>query len=162
MAVHAVMSVKGVPGSSPSLKDGIDILSFSFSSSNQALLSNGGSGSDFRAGKASLGEVNILKAVDKTSPVLFQNCVTGTFVDSIDITYLQGLGSSGGQKDYYKVHLEKVLITGFQNAGSSENPTESISFAFGKIKVSFNPEGSDGSQQGYIDKGFDVLALMAW
>ena len=38
---------------------------------------------------------------------------------------------------------------------------ESISFAFSKIKVSYNPE-DDGKLKGFIDKGFDVLTLKPW
>ena len=69
--------------------------------------------------------------------------------------------ASNAQQDYFKIHMEKALITSMQISGSSENPMESISFAFGKIKVSYNPE-EGGSLKGFIDKGFDVLKLKQW
>jgi type VI protein secretion system component Hcp len=65
------------------------------------------------------------------------------------------------QEDYFKIHMEKVLITSVQLSGSAENPTESISFAFEKVKVSYNPE-EGGKLKGFIDKGFDVLKLKPW
>ena len=57
--------------------------------------------------------------------------------------------------------LENALITGISLSGSSENPVESVSFAFTKVKVSYNPE-ADGKLEGFIDKGFDVLKLKPW
>ena len=65
------------------------------------------------------------------------------------------------QEDYFKIHMEDALITSIQLSGSNENPVESISFAFSKIKVSYNPE-EDGALKGFIDKGFDVLKLKPW
>jgi hypothetical protein len=38
---------------------------------------------------------------------------------------------------------------------------ESITFAYSKIKVSYNPEEA-GALKGFIDKGFDVLKLKPW
>ena len=35
------------------------------------------------------------------------------------------------------------------------------SFAFAKVKVSYNPE-KDGKLQGFVDKGFDVEKLVSW
>ena len=57
--------------------------------------------------------------------------------------------------------MEDALITSIQLSGSNENPVESISFAFSKVKVSYNPE-EDGTLKGFIDKGFDVLKLKPW
>jgi type VI protein secretion system component Hcp len=57
--------------------------------------------------------------------------------------------------------MEKVVITAHQISGSNENPTESISFAFSKVKVSYNPE-KDGKLQGFVDKGWDVEKLATW
>ena len=54
-----------------------------------------------------------------------------------------------------------ALITSIQHSGSNENPMESVTFAYSKIKVSYNPE-QDGSLKGFIDKGFDVLKLKPW
>jgi type VI secretion system secreted protein Hcp len=97
--------------------------------------------------------------LDKTSPLLFDDCVTGNYLKSVDIIYDKPMGDQ--QEDYFKIHMEDALITSVQLSGSSENPTESISFAFAKIKVSYNPE-DDGKLKGFIDKGFDVLKLKPW
>jgi len=159
MAVNAYLIIDGVPGPSTSKEKAIDILSFSFGASNAAVIGVGSSGSEARAGRANLSDVTVMKVVDKTSPLLFEHCVTGNYLKKVDIIYDKPMGDD--QEDYYKIHMENALITSIQHSGSAENPTESISFAYSKIKVSYNPE-QDGSLKGFIDKGFDVLKLKPW
>jgi type VI secretion system secreted protein Hcp len=159
MAVNAYLIIDGRPGPSTSKANAIDILSFSFGATQTAVIGVGSSGGEARAGRANLHDVSIMKVVDKVSPLLFDDCVTGNYLKTVDIIYDKPMGDS--QEDYYKIHLENALITSFQNSGSNENPVESISFAYSKIKVSYNPE-EGGSLKGFIDKGFDVLKLKPW
>jgi type VI secretion system secreted protein Hcp len=159
MAVNAYLIIDGRPGPSTSKKDAIDILSFSFGASQTAVIGAGSSGGESRSGRANVADVSIMKVVDKVSPLLFDDCVTGNYLKSVDIIYDKPMGDD--QQDYYKIHLEDALITSIQHSGSHENPMESVSFAFSKIKVSYNPE-EDGSLKGFIDKGFDVLKVKPW
>ncbi len=159
MAVNAYLIIDGRPGPSTSKQDAIDILSFSFGASQTSVIGAGSSGGEARSGRASVQDVTIMKVVDKVSPLLFDDCVTGNYLKKVDIIYDKPMGDD--QQDYYKIHMEDALITSIQHSGSSENPMESISFAFSKIKVSYNPE-EDGSLKGFIDKGFDVLKLKPW
>jgi type VI secretion system secreted protein Hcp len=159
MAVNAYLMIDGRPGPSTSKADAIDILSFSFGASQTAVIGAGSSGGESRSGRANLSDVSIMKVVDKTSPLLFDDCVTGNYLEKVDIIYDKPMGDQ--QEEYYKIHMEDALITSIQHSGSSENPMESVTFAYSKIKVSYNPE-KDGALQGFIDKGFDVLQLKPW
>ena len=159
MAVNAYLVIDGRPGPSTSKKDAIDILSFSFGASQTSVIGSGSSGGEARSGRANVADVTMMKVVDKVSPLLFDDCVTGNYLKKVDIIYDKPMGDD--QQDYYKIHMEDALITSIQHSGSSENPMESVSFAFSKIKVSYNPE-EDGSLKGFIDKGFDVLKLKPW
>ena len=159
MAVNAYLVIDGRPGPSTSKKDAIDILSFSFGASQTSVIGSGSSGGEARSGRANVADVTVMKVVDKVSPLLFDDCVTGNYLKKVDIIYDKPMGDD--QQDYYKIHMEDALITSIQHSGSSENPMESVSFAFSKIKVSYNPE-EDGSLKGFIDKGFDVLKLKPW
>jgi type VI secretion system secreted protein Hcp len=159
MAVNAYLVIDGRPGPSTSKQDAIDILSFSFGASMQAVIGAGSSGGEARSGRANVSDVTIMKVLDKTSPLLFDDCVTGNYLKKVDIIYDKPMGDS--QEDYFKIHMEDALITSIQLSGSSENPMESISFAFSKVKVSYNPE-KEGALEGFIDKGFDVLKLKPW
>jgi type VI secretion system secreted protein Hcp len=159
MAVNAYLIIDSIPGPSTSKTNAIDILSFSFGASNTAVIGAGSSGGEARAGRADLSNVSVMKVLDKTSPLLFDNCVTGDYLKKVDIIYDKPMGAD--QQDYFKIHMEDALITSIQLSGSSENPVESVSFAFSKVKVSYNPE-EDGALKGFIDKGFDVLKLKPW
>jgi type VI secretion system secreted protein Hcp len=159
MAVNAYLLIDGRPGPSTSKKDHIDILSFSFGASMQAVIGAGSSGGEARSGRANVQDVTIMKVLDKTTPLLFDDCVTGNYLKKVDIIYDKPMGDN--QEDYFKIHMEDALITSIQLSGSQENPVESISFAFSKIKVSYNPE-EEGALKGFIDKGFDVLKLKPW
>jgi type VI secretion system secreted protein Hcp len=159
MAVNAYLMIDGRPGPSTSKANAIDILSFSFGASQTAVIGVGSSGGEARAGRANLSDISIMKVVDKVSPLLFDDCVTGNYLKTVDIIYDKPMGDS--QEEYYKIHMEDALITSIQHSGSNENPMESVSFAFSKIKVSYNPE-EGGLLKGFIDKGFDVLTLKPW
>ena len=159
MAVNAYLLIDGRPGPSTSKANAIDILSFSFGASQNQVIGVGSSGGEARAGRADIQNVSIMKVVDKTSPLLFDDCVTGNILKAVDVIYDKPMGDH--QEDYYKIHLEEALITSIQHSGSSENPTESISFACSRIKLSYNPE-DQGKLQGFIDKGYDMLTLKPW
>ncbi len=159
MAVNAYLIIDGVPGPSTSKKDAIDVLSFSFGATQHNVIGSGSSGGEARAGRADVSDLSIMKVLDKTSPTLFDHCVLGTYLKKVDLIYDKPMGDK--QEDYFKIHLEDALITSVQLSGSNENPTESVSFAFSKIKVSYNPE-DDGKLKGFVDKGFDVLKLVKW
>lgn len=159
MAVNAYLIIDGRPGPSTSKQNAIDVLSFSFGASQTAVIGSGSSGGEARAGRADVSNLTIMKVLDKTSPLLFDDCVTGNYLDKVDLIYDKPMGDQ--QEDYFKIHMENALITSVQLSGSSENPVESVSFAFSKVKVSYNPE-EDGKLKGFIDKGFDVLKLKPW
>jgi type VI secretion system secreted protein Hcp len=159
MAVNAYLVIDSIPGPSTSKTNAIDILSFSFGASNTAVLGAGSSGGEARAGRADFSNLSIMKVLDKTSPLLFDSCVNGVFLKKVEILYDKPVGNT--PTDYFTILLDDALITSVSLSGSNENPMESVSFAFSKVKVSYNPE-EDGAMKGFIDKGFDVLALTKW
>jgi type VI secretion system secreted protein Hcp len=116
MAVNAYLIIDGRPGPSTSKADAIDILSFSFGASQTAVIGVGSSGGEARAGRANLNDITIMKVVDKVSPLLFDDCVTGNYLKKVDIIYDKPMGDD--QQDYYKIHLEDALITSIQHSGS--------------------------------------------
>ena len=157
MAVNAYLYIDGVQGPSTSRTDCIDILSYSWGVSNTSTYGAGASGMEAKAGRADFQELSIMKVLDKTSPLLFDHCVTGNILPTIDLFYDKPVGDS--QADYFKIELTDALITSVQLSGSSENPTESVSFAYQKIVVAYNPEGDDGTLSGFIPKGYDTSTL---
>jgi type VI secretion system secreted protein Hcp len=153
MAVNAYLVIDGVQGPSTSKDGAIDLLSFSFGASMPTSASADGG---LRAGRADVSHVTVMKVLDKTSPDLFQHCVTGDFLSKVDVIYDKAMGDQ--QEDYYKLSMSDALITSIQWSGSNENPTESVSFAFKKIQVCYNPE-EGGQLKGFVQKGFDTQTI---
>jgi type VI secretion system secreted protein Hcp len=157
MAVNAYLKIDGLDGPSTSRPSHIDILSFSIGASQVATYQAGASGYEAKAGRADLNNLSIMKVTDKTTPLLFDHCVTGNILKKVTLVYDKPIGDK--QEDYFKIELDDALITSQQLSGSSENPTESISFAFQKIHVAYAAEKDDGSLDAFLPKGFDLSTL---
>lgn len=157
MAVNAYLIIEDRPGPSKSKDTAIDVLSFSFGASMTVHYQSGSSGSESRAGRADIQNLTIMKVLDKTSPLLFDDCCTGNILSKATLYYDKPMGDQ--QEDYFKIEMEDVLITSIQLSGSAENPVESVSMGFEKVKVCYNPEDDEGKLQGFIEKGFNTATI---
>jgi type VI secretion system secreted protein Hcp len=155
--INAYLTIEGVEGPSTSKPKAIDVLSFSFGANQTATYQAGSSGKEAKAGRADVQNLTIMKVLDKTSPILFDHCVTGDILSEITLAYDKPVKDA--QQDYFHVVMTDALITSISLSGSSDNPTESVSFAFQKVKVGYAPEKDDGSLDGMVYKGFDMTTL---
>ncbi len=158
MAVNAYLIIDGRPGPSTSKTNAIDILSFSFGASQTSVV--GSSGGEARAGRANLSDLTIMKVVDKTSPLLFDDCVTGNYLKKVDIIYDKPMGDQ--QEDYYKIHMENALITSIQHSRDQMKIRWNRSALPSARSRSATTPRRMANSQGFIDKGFDVLKLKPW
>jgi type VI secretion system secreted protein Hcp len=159
MAVNAYLYVDGVTGPSTSKTGFIDILSFSWGVSQTSTYGAGASGKEAKAGRADFASLSIMKVLDATTPLLVDHCDSGNILAKVYILYDKPVGDS--QADYFRIYLQDALISSVQLSGSSENPTESVSFAFQSVEVCYKPEADDGSLGGAICKGYDLETLSA-
>lgn len=157
MAVNAYLKIEGVDGNSTSRPGHIDVLSFSFGASQNAVYGAGASGKEAKAGRADFSNLTIMKVLDKSSPELFDHCSTGDILKKVTLFYDKPVKDQ--QQDYFKVELSDALITSVQLSGSNENPVESVSFAFQKVLVGYAPEKDDGSLDGFVERGYDLETL---
>lgn len=159
MAVNAYLKIEGVDGPSTSKAGHIDVLSFSWGVSQTAVYGAGASGKESKAGRADFSNLTIMKVLDKTTPLLADHCASGDILKTVYLVYDKPVGDQ--QQDYFRIYLKDALITSVQLAGSSENPTESVSFAFQAVEVAYKPEKDDGSLDAAIPKGYDLESLKA-
>jgi len=157
MAVNAYLIVDTVKGPSTSKEGAIDVLSFSWGASNTATYGTGASGKESKAGRADLAHLTIMKVLDNTSTTLFNHCVSGDTLKKVVLLYDKPIGDR--QADYYRIFLENAVITSIQHSGSSENPTESVSFAYEAIEIAYKAEDGKGGLAGAIPKGFNLQTL---
>jgi type VI secretion system secreted protein Hcp len=162
MAYDAFLKLDGIQGESQ--KQGhtqeIDIMSFSWGSSNPSSVGTGGGSS---TGKVSVSDFSIMKPTDSSSPLLFQKCCDGTTI----ATGLVTLRKAGGQSpiEYLKYNFTNVYVTSVQWSGSGgggdDTPMESVSFTFETCTVDYTPQNDDGSPGGAVHGGWDVSANVA-
>jgi type VI protein secretion system component Hcp len=90
---------------------------------------------------SSCSELSVMKVVDQTSPLLFVFTMAGVdFTQPVVLTYSKDLGV-GGVVDYYTIKMNNASITSVQNSGSSEVPTESVSFKGTSLDITYTPPG---------------------
>jgi type VI secretion system secreted protein Hcp len=125
----------------------IEIYSFSWGASNPTTVSSGQKG--LSAGKVSISSFNLMKKADVSSPPLFAACAAGQHYGGAVVNLLKATGTDGMQQIFWTYTFTDVMVESIQWSGSSggdDTPTESVSFAFGKVQVDyFTQDSATGS-----------------
>jgi type VI secretion system secreted protein Hcp len=137
----------------------IEIFSFSWGASNPTTVSSGKGG--LSGGKVSISSFNVMKKTEKSSPKLFSMCCGGKHFAEANITMRKATG--GGQKMFLKYIFHDVMVESIQWSGSSggdDTPTESVSFAFAKVEISYQQQDSAGGNVGKaVDASWDLTKV---
>lgn len=136
-------------------EDEIDVLAWSWSMNQSGSMHVGGGGG---SGKVSVNDVSITKYMDKASSVILKKCCNGTHFDNATLVIRKAGGDS--PVDYYKLTMEKVMITSISTGGSGgeDQLTENITLNFANFTSSYTPQQDDGSADAAIDAGWDIEA----
>lgn len=159
MAFDAFLKIEGIPGESTDdkHKEWIEILSYNFSVMQRpsgSASTSGGASSE----RANFSDFNIVKALDKASPKLFEACATGRHIPTVTLE----LCRAGGDKlKYMEYKLSNVIISMNRPGGTSHAdetlPLEEISFNYGKIELAYTHQNrADGSGGGQIAAGWNL------
>jgi type VI secretion system secreted protein Hcp len=143
MAVDFFLKVTGADGESTQQghTNEIKIHSFSWGASQVTSVSgSGGSG----AGKASLSDISVMKDLDKASPEMFKMLLTGTHISSAVLTAQKATGSTTGAP-FLTITFGEVFVTSQQISGSSEIPSEAVSFSYNTIKFDYSTQAEGGT-----------------
>jgi len=147
MAFDTFMDLgKDIPGESTAagFEGKVEIYSFSWGASNPTTIGSGTSG--VSAGKVSISSFNVMKKTDKASALLFQRCCEGEHIEKVVIT-MRKAGGTAGQQVFLTYTFETVMVESVQWSGSSggdDTPTESLSLAFGKVKIEYFQQDKTG------------------
>lgn len=153
----AYMTVEGITGES--LREGhegeIELESFSFGGNN---ISSVGSGKGGGTGTVSLSEFSIMKKTDATSAELFQMMCDGEHFPTGKVTLYKS-GGSAGPLDYLVYEFEELYVSSINWSGADGPdpiPHETVSFAFGKVKITYSEQNKDGTKGGDHVGSWDV------
>lgn len=135
-----LMHVPGIPGSSATRADWIDL--FSFSGTAVAPASNGIA--KILQSSTQPCQITVLKQLDIAGPRLWAATVTGQTFSTIELQVLQATGSPTIRL-IYDIMLTNAQITAVSDSGASELPTESVTFKAANLTLAFTPQNDDGS-----------------
>jgi type VI secretion system secreted protein Hcp len=153
-AVDYFLEIDGIKGESSDSKhkEQIDLESWSWGETNSGTHAGGGGGG---AGKVVMQDFSFVMKVNKASPKLFLACATGQHIKKAQLTCRK---AGKEQQEYLKIKFEELLISSYQTGGSSGDvvPTESISFNFSKIEVSYAAQKPDGTLESPLVHTYDL------
>jgi type VI secretion system secreted protein Hcp len=156
MAADNFLNIEGIKGESTDdkHKDWIEVLSYNFGVSQMASAA-GHSGTSASAGhRADFQDLSIVKTMDKSSPMLMKYCATGYAIKEV---ILELCRAAGDKQKYMEYKLSQAIISSVSTGGGGGGePTESVTFNYGKIELTYIPFDRDGKPQGKVPAGWDL------
>ena len=146
MAFDTYVELTGIDGeaTAKNFEKKIEIFSFSWGASNPVTLGPGAGGA--ASGRVSISSFNVMKKTDVASPKLFKACCTGDHFAKMIVSLRKQTGT-GGQDNFLIYQFDEIYVESIQWSGSTggdATPTESVSFAFGKVTIEYKTQGKDG------------------
>jgi type VI secretion system secreted protein Hcp len=146
-------SIKG-ESSQEGYADQIEVLSWTWG------LTQSGSahhGSGTGTAGVTVGDLSIVKYVDRSTPTLVKYCCGGTFFDSAKLSILKA--GTSKPTPYLELELQKGLVSAVNSGGvgPEERLIETVSFNFKAFKLIYTPQ-KGGKGEGAIPAGWDIPA----
>src|SRR5262249_1194774 len=135
----------------------IDVSGWAFGATQDASIHQGSGGG---TGKVSIHDVQIVKAVDKSTPELLMACCKGTHFKEAKL-----IQRKAGEKpmEYVILTMEDVLIAhtelGYKKTGAT--PTEAVTLHFAKFTLDYHEQRQDGGKSGKVTCKWDIPANQA-
>ena len=116
----------------------IEIFSFSWGASNPTTVSPGKGG--LAGGRVSVSSFNVMKKTEQSSTNLFAACCAGQHYPTAQVVMRKATGTAGKQQVFLQYDFTDVMVESIQWSGSSggdDTPTESVSFAFAVVAITY-------------------------
>lgn len=154
--VDAFLKLEGIKGESTDSKhkDEIEVLNWSWGMQNAG---TGHYGAGSGAGKVQVSDINIVKRVDSSTPVLMKSCAKG---DHIKKGTLVVRNAGGDQLEYFKIELGEILVSSLQAHSDQGSPLllEQVALNFKTFKVTYVPQKESGGAGAPSEFGYDLAA----
>jgi type VI secretion system secreted protein Hcp len=146
MAFDTYVELTGIEGEATAkgFEKKVEIFSFSWGASAPVTIGPGSGG--ISASRVSISSFNVMKKTDVASSKLFKACCLGEHIDKVTVSMRKQTGI-GGQDVFLIYTFEEAMVESIQWSGSSggdDTPTESVSFAFGKVTVEYKTQDKTG------------------
>jgi type VI secretion system secreted protein Hcp len=165
MAFDTYLDIKGPDVAGESTAAGfvgkIELYSFSLGASNPVTVGSGSGG--MSGGKVSISSFNFMKKTEKSSGSLFSACCSGQHYATATVT-MRKAGGTGGQSIFLVYEFTECMVESIQWSGSTggdDAPTESVSMAFAKVKITYNGQKPDGTFGKLTEASWDMTTVAA-
>ena len=131
-----------------------EVYSFSWGASNPTTVGTTAKG--LTAGKVSVSSFNVMKKTENSSAPMFTACCSGQHFKTATVLMRKAAGTSGKQMGFLQYDFQDVMVESIQWSGSTggdDSPTESVSFAFGVVKINYWPQNTADGTQGTLNTG---------
>lgn len=159
MAADYYLQLDGIKGESTDARHAGWIectsINWSITQPKSATASTGGG---HTAERAELGDINIDKLVDLSSPMLAQLCACGKTIPKAKLE-MQRADGNGEPIKYFEVELENVLIAHLSPAfNGTDVATEHLGLKFSKVRWKYTQQKIGGGASGNTAGGWDLAA----
>lgn len=155
MAQDMFIKIAGIDGESAdsSHKNEIEVLSWEW---EILQTSNMHSGSGGGSGKATVGDLKFVHAVDRSTPNLMKYCLTGKHINEALLTVRK---AGGSPLEYLKITMNDVIVSRVRPYGSTKDETrvcEEVNLSFSKVKEEYVVQNAAGGSSGAVTASFDI------
>ncbi len=141
MAIDNFLQLDGIEGEATHRdhRNQIELLSWSWGMTNTA--SGSGSGAGAGNGRPKAQSLLVVHRYDKASPALLRVAATGRHIAG---AVLSARRAGAGSRDFLKITLKEVFISGLQMADNGEGPVEQVTLDFAEIGFAYTPQTARG------------------
>jgi len=111
-------------------------------------------------GATAVGQVTVVKDLDAATVKIQKACVSGQKLSKAKVELCTMTG--GSMQPYLAYEFEDVIVTAYDLEDPAEpmhgQPTERVSFTYGKVTWTYGKFGTDGSSQGKVTDNYTVGA----
>ncbi len=157
MASDNFLQIDGIKGESTDEKhkDSIEVLSYNWGVSQMASAAAVSATSSSAGERADFQDLSITKLMDKSSPLLMKACAKA---DPIKEVKLELCRATGSKQTYMEYKLKHVIISSVSTGGGGGGEaTESVTFNYGTIELTYTPFDREGKAQGKVPAGWDLM-----
>lgn len=151
MACDVFLKIEGIDGecTDDAHKDWIELQSFNHGLSQQVSSASATGGRT--GGRADFQDFSVTKTVDKATPDLNLHCCNGKHIPKIEVEVCL---ATEDKHTFMKYEMEDVIVSSISVGGGSydDRPTESVTFAYGKIKWEYTPIDNTGKAGAAADR----------
>jgi len=162
MSIDCYMNIDGKSVKGESIQknhtDEIELFNWTWGAHNSSCTVGSGSA----VGKGTPGMITVSKRYDRSSTVLAKSCASGTHFKEVILSMDKASGKDDGQQVFMKVTLNEVYISDINvSATKGGDVLENVTMSYGKFKVEYSPQKTDGSLETAVQFSWDTRSTEA-